>query len=129
MDAQYIAGTCSFAAAIERDLARNLKRMVLTMVGPPGFYKDGPDGTAVNPYVFGIHINSDMYGKPAITTTQGRLSGQQLDLASKVGALVGGQGELVLTRLAGAISACMHSTPSHAAALSTRPSRCICRLI
>ena len=36
------------------------------MVGPPGFYKDGEDGKSVNPYVFGIHINSDTYGMPAL---------------------------------------------------------------
>ena len=66
LGAQYIAGTCSFAAEIEKESARRLKRMVLTMVGPPGFYKDGDDGSSVNPYVFGIHINSDTYGIPAI---------------------------------------------------------------
>ena len=74
LNAQYIAGTCSFAAAIERESARRVQRMVLTQVGPPGFYKDdnsgnddNNDGTvAVNPYVFGIHIDSDTYGIPAI---------------------------------------------------------------
>ena len=66
LGAQYIAGTCSFASSIEKESARRLKRMVLTMVGPPGFYKDGVDGNSVNPYVFGIHINSDTYGTPAI---------------------------------------------------------------
>ena len=60
LGAQYIAGTCSFAASIEKEPARRLQRMVITMVGPPAFYTDG------NPYVFGIHINSDNYGRPAI---------------------------------------------------------------
>ena len=66
LDAHYIAGTCSFAAALEKDVARRLQRMVLTMVGPPGFYKDDDSQNGVNPYVFGIHINSDTYGIPAI---------------------------------------------------------------
>lgn len=86
LNASYIAGTCSFAAALEKEPARRLQRMVLTMVGPPGFYKDDDsrssgvvgepeDGAInsnkgndvnVNPYVFGLHINSDTYGRPAI---------------------------------------------------------------
>jgi hypothetical protein len=66
LNAQYIVGTCSFAASIEKEPARRLQRMVVTMVGPPGFYRDGEDGTKVNPYVFGIHINSDNYGRPAV---------------------------------------------------------------
>eukprot|EP00977_Amphora_coffeiformis_P009421 scaffold2179_cov165-Amphora_coffeaeformis.AAC.25 len=65
LDAQYIIGTCSFASSIERDSARRLQRIVLTQVGPPGFYKDAETGR-VNPYVFGMHINSDTYGLPAI---------------------------------------------------------------
>lgn len=72
LNASYIAGTCSFAASVEKEPARQLKRMVLTMVGPPGFYEDEqPDAdgntvVGVNPYVFGFHINSDTYGKPTI---------------------------------------------------------------
>jgi hypothetical protein len=64
LGAHYIAGTCSFAAAAERETARELQRIILTQVGPPGFYRDA-DGL-VNPYVFGFHINSDSYAKPAI---------------------------------------------------------------
>ena len=60
LNAPYIAGTCSFASEVEKQPAKDLQAIVLAQVGPPGFYTDQ------NPYVFGIHINSDMYPLPNV---------------------------------------------------------------
>eukprot|EP00521_Asterionellopsis_glacialis_P009047 CAMPEP_0195283310 /NCGR_PEP_ID=MMETSP0707-20130614/1897_1 /TAXON_ID=33640 /ORGANISM="Asterionellopsis glacialis, Strain CCMP134" /LENGTH=975 /DNA_ID=CAMNT_0040342455 /DNA_START=118 /DNA_END=3045 /DNA_ORIENTATION=- len=57
---QYIVGTCSWHAAIEKGPALAHKTILSTQVGPPSFYEDK------NPYVFGIHINSDNYPQPAV---------------------------------------------------------------
>ena len=60
LDSPYIVGSCSFASAIEKEPARELKAIVMAQVGPPGFYTEG------NPYVFGFHINSDTYPLPNV---------------------------------------------------------------
>jgi hypothetical protein len=61
-DAPYIIGTCSFASAVEKEPAKDLKAIVMAQVGPPGFYM--PDSS--NPYVFGLHVNSDTYPLPNV---------------------------------------------------------------
>lgn len=43
-------------------LAEIHKTMLMAQVGPPNFYTDG------NPYLFGFHINSDMYPQAAVQT-------------------------------------------------------------
>jgi 7 transmembrane sweet-taste receptor of 3 GCPR len=60
LNASYIVGGCSFIAAFEKEPALLARTMVLAQVGPPGFYADD------NPYVFGVHINSDEYPIPAV---------------------------------------------------------------
>jgi hypothetical protein len=60
LEAPYIVGSCSFASAVEKGPAEDLKAIVTAQVGPPGFYTDN------NPYVFGFHINSDSYPLPNI---------------------------------------------------------------
>mmetsp|Transcript_4208 Transcript_4208/g.6153 ORF Transcript_4208/g.6153 Transcript_4208/m.6153 type:complete len:975 (-) Transcript_4208:117-3041(-) len=57
---QYIVGTCSWDAYLEKGPALAYKTIISTQVGPPEFYEDK------NPYVFGMHINSDMYPQPAV---------------------------------------------------------------
>lgn len=57
---QYIVGTCTFKADLERDIALRHKTILMAQVGPPGFYETG------NPYVFGLHLNSDAYAQPAL---------------------------------------------------------------
>eukprot|EP00816_Leptocylindrus_hargravesii_P002606 CAMPEP_0196809070 /NCGR_PEP_ID=MMETSP1362-20130617/9032_1 /TAXON_ID=163516 /ORGANISM="Leptocylindrus danicus, Strain CCMP1856" /LENGTH=909 /DNA_ID=CAMNT_0042183635 /DNA_START=103 /DNA_END=2832 /DNA_ORIENTATION=- len=57
---QYIIGTCSFAAAFEKDLAKTYETILMSQVGPPGFYLDD------NRFVFGIHLTSDGYSYPAL---------------------------------------------------------------
>jgi len=52
---QYIVGTCSLKAGIEKQPELDYKTIVFSQVGPPGFYTDD------NPYVFGFHLNSDFY--------------------------------------------------------------------
>ena len=42
------------------------QKIVLSQVGPPGFYINDPP----NPYIFGIHVNSDSYPIPALKTLQ-----------------------------------------------------------
>ena len=66
LNAPYIAGTCSFASAVEKQPAKDLGSIVLTQVGPPGFYEPDKDTGEINPYVFGIHINSDLYPAPNV---------------------------------------------------------------
>ena len=60
LNPQYILGTCTLVAALEREIALEYKLILMAQVGPPLFYADR------NPYVFGFHLNSDMYPKPAI---------------------------------------------------------------
>jgi len=57
---QYIVGTCSFASLYDKTPALERKTMVLAQVGPPAYYEEN------NPYVFGVHINSDEYPLPAV---------------------------------------------------------------
>lgn len=60
--ARYIVGTCSFASAYDKAPALVHQTMVLAQVGPPGYYSD----VATNPYIFGVHINSDDYPLPTV---------------------------------------------------------------
>lgn len=55
LGAPYIIGTCSGQSSIEKPVALEQKAILMAQVGPPGFYLDR------NPYVFGFHINSDIY--------------------------------------------------------------------
>jgi hypothetical protein len=70
--APYIIGSCSFAAEVEKEPANDFQAMVLTQVGPPGFY--APENS--NPYVFGFHIDSDTYPLPTVQSL-GFLAQQQ----------------------------------------------------
>lgn len=69
-NAQFIIGSCSFASAADKPVALKRKKMVVSQVGPPGFYKD----VDTNPYVFGIHVNSDTYPLPALRALQFHLN-------------------------------------------------------
>ncbi|KAL3913849.1 MAG: hypothetical protein SGILL_006329 [Bacillariaceae sp.] len=60
LDAPYIAGTCSFASSIEKQVAEDHKAILMAQVGPPGFYQGS------HPYTFGFHINSDLYPLPNV---------------------------------------------------------------
>jgi hypothetical protein len=60
LDAPYIVGTCSFASSIEKQVAEDHKAILMAQVGPPGYYEEK------NPYVFGFHINSDLYPLPNV---------------------------------------------------------------
>ena len=57
---QYILGSCSFFASYDKPLAGLYKTILLSQVGPTGYYTQDS-----NDYVFGIHIPSDTYGIPA----------------------------------------------------------------
>lgn len=57
---QYILGSCSFYAALDKPLAGKYQTVVLAQVGPESFY-----AVDSNEYVFGIHIPSETYGIPA----------------------------------------------------------------
>eukprot|EP00934_Nitzschia_sp_Nitz4_P002197 Nitzschia sp. Nitz4//scaffold242_size29646//5712//8904//NITZ4_008047-RA/size29646-processed-gene-0.10-mRNA-1//1//CDS//3329543803//2197//frame0 len=57
--APYIIGTCTWAAAYEKEAALEHEAILMSQVGPPGYYE-----VDSNPFVFGIHINSDIYPKP-----------------------------------------------------------------
>ena len=57
---QYIIGTCTQKSMLEPDLARQYATILMAQVGPPSFYK------TENPYVFGMHVNSDLYAAPMI---------------------------------------------------------------
>jgi hypothetical protein len=59
---QYIIGTCSQKSSLETDLALQHKTILMAQVGPPSFYRND------NPYVFGFHVNSDLYPLPAVQT-------------------------------------------------------------
>eukprot|EP00985_Skeletonema_marinoi_P006921 scaffold3024_cov115-Skeletonema_marinoi.AAC.7 len=62
----FMLGSCSFASANDKPMALKHAKIVLSQVGPPGFYMD----VANNPYVFGIHVNSDTYSLPALKALQ-----------------------------------------------------------
>ncbi|CAJ1964634.1 unnamed protein product [Cylindrotheca closterium] len=55
LNAPYIIGSCSGVSNLEKSVALEKKAILMAQVGPPGFYTDR------NPYVFGFHINSDIY--------------------------------------------------------------------
>jgi len=55
LNSPYIVGTCSSASSIEKAVALEQKAILMAQVGPPGFYLEK------NPYVFGFHINSNIY--------------------------------------------------------------------
>ena len=60
LEAPYIVGSCSFASAVEKEPAQDLKAILLAQVGPSAFYTD------TNPYLFGFHISSDSYPLPNV---------------------------------------------------------------
>lgn len=60
LDPDYIIGTCSWASAPEAAIALEYKKILMAQVGPPMYY------TSENPYVFGFHINSDLYPLAAV---------------------------------------------------------------
>eukprot|EP00957_Ditylum_brightwellii_P003821 290209-Ditylum_brightwellii.AAC.1 len=67
---QYIMGTCTSVSSLEKALALKHKTVLMAQVGPPGFYKDN------NPYVFGIHVNSDTYPLPALQSLRFHINGE-----------------------------------------------------
>lgn len=60
LEAPYIVGSCSFKSVMDKKPALQNQAILMSQVGPPGFYKDE------NPYVFGFHINSDTYPIPNV---------------------------------------------------------------
>jgi len=60
-NAHYILGSCSGQSSVDKNIALKREKVVISQVGPPGFYKD----VKTNPYVFGIHVNSNTYPLPA----------------------------------------------------------------
>ena len=70
-NAAFILGSCSFASSADKPVALENKKIVLSQVGPPGFYDP-----AANPYVFGIHVNSDTYPLPALSALTFRLQAE-----------------------------------------------------
>jgi hypothetical protein len=69
-NAQFIIGSCSFASVADKPIALKRKKIVISQVGPPGFYMD----VQQNAYVFGIHVNSDTYPLPALRALQFHLN-------------------------------------------------------
>lgn len=65
-NAHYIIGSCSQQSITDKPVALERKKVVISQVGPPGFYMD----VETNPYVFGIHVNSDTYPLPALQALQ-----------------------------------------------------------
>ncbi len=61
-NAHYIIGSCSQHSVNDKPVALKRQKIVISQVGPPGFYMDVKN----NPYVFGIHVNSDTYPLPAL---------------------------------------------------------------
>lgn len=57
---QYIVGTCSWKAELEKSPALEHRTILMAQVGPPSFYEDH------NPYVMGFHINSNEYPHSAV---------------------------------------------------------------
>jgi hypothetical protein len=62
LNAPYVVGSCSFASDIEKQVTNDHKAFLMAQVGPPGFYSDSQH----YPYVFGFHINSDLYPLPNV---------------------------------------------------------------
>ncbi|CAB9502425.1 affinity cAMP-specific and IBMX-insensitive 3',5'-cyclic phosphodiesterase [Seminavis robusta] len=62
LEAPFIVGTCSFIASIEKEVAQDVQAILMAQVGPPSFYQPANS----NPFVFGIHINSDTYPLPNV---------------------------------------------------------------
>eukprot|EP00984_Skeletonema_dohrnii_P009559 scaffold3657_cov114-Skeletonema_dohrnii-CCMP3373.AAC.5 len=62
----FILGSCSSASENDKSMALKHAKIVLSQVGSPGYYLD----VANNPYVFGIHVNSDTYTLPALKALQ-----------------------------------------------------------
>ncbi|CAB9528586.1 expressed unknown protein [Seminavis robusta] len=58
----YILGTRSFDAALERPIAGEYRTMLLAQVGPQSFYTSSSES---NHHIFGAHIPSEGYGIPA----------------------------------------------------------------
>jgi hypothetical protein len=61
-NAHYILGTCSGQSIADKPIALKREKVLISQVGPPGFYTN----VKTNPYVFGIHVNSDTYPLPAL---------------------------------------------------------------
>ena len=76
---QFILGSCSFASAADKPIALKRQKIVLSQVGPPGFYMD----VAVNRWVFGIHVNSDTYPLPALKALQFHLDAINVPTSSQ----------------------------------------------
>jgi len=74
---QYIMGTCTSVSSLEKALALKHKTVLMAQVGPPGFYKDN------NPYVFGIHVNSDTYPLPALQSLRFYINGERKSIAKQ----------------------------------------------
>jgi len=70
-NAAFILGSCSFASSADKPVALENRKIVLSQVGPPGFYDP-----AANPYVFGIHVNSDTYPLPALSALAFKLQAE-----------------------------------------------------
>jgi hypothetical protein len=73
-NAHFILGSCSSQSIIDTPIALKRKKVVISQVGPPGFYMD----VETNPYVFGIHVNSDTYPLPALQALQFHLRSESI---------------------------------------------------
>jgi hypothetical protein len=70
----FVIGTCSFTSAIqqEKQLAQQYQRILLAQVGPPSYYNtnnannNNNNNATNNPYLFGMHLSSLEYTKPAL---------------------------------------------------------------
>jgi len=76
---QYILGSCSFASLADKPVALANQKVVISQVGPPGFYMD----VETNPYVFGIHVNSDTYPLPALSALTFQLNSKQVPTSTQ----------------------------------------------
>lgn len=70
---QYILGTASFEAFMEKELAGRYKTILLAQVGPQSFY----EGPTSNDHIFGIHIPSEDYGIPAFQALRFRIESEE----------------------------------------------------
>jgi hypothetical protein len=61
---QYILGTCSDVADQERAVALEYQTILIAQVGMPSFYSMN------NPYVFGFHVSSDLYGFSSLSAVR-----------------------------------------------------------
>jgi len=76
---QYILGSCC-DPSLDKPLAGKYQTMVLSQVGPEGFYTAEDS----NEYVFGIHIPSETYGLPAYQSLKFALPFQEQRAKQKV---------------------------------------------